>query len=62
MDNSKFYTIEQVRDLLARNGKRTCYETARNIVHSLNKELNSMGYFTFRGLVPRRYVKERMGL
>lgn len=62
MDNSKFYTIEQVRSLLSKNGKRTCYETARKIVQSWNKELNSMGYFTFRGLVPRRYVKERMGL
>lgn len=62
MMESKFFTIRQVQDLLAKDGKKPCYETARRLVQGLNKELRSMGYFTFRGLVPRRYVKERMGL
>lgn len=62
MDNSKFYTIEQVRILLQKNGKKACYETARRMVQRWNRELTEKGYTVFRGIVPRRYVKERMWL
>lgn len=59
---SKFFTIRQVQDLLAKDGKKPCYETARRMVQRWNKELAGQGYTVFRGLVPRTFVKERMCL
>lgn len=57
-----FYTIKEIQSLLAKDGKKTCYETARRAVSRWNRELASKGYTTYRGIVPKKYVHERMGL
>ena len=52
-----YYTTKDMMQIL------NCgVNTARKYMQMLNKELEEQGVITFRGKVPKEYVKKRLGL